>query len=328
MVLVSVVIPTYNRPGYLRRAVESVLAQSYEAWEVLIVQNGTNDAVSEEIQHLCQRDKRIRHLTCGAPNAVAARNYGIEASKGDYIAFLDDDDEWLSDKMVKQVNVLDEREDVGLVTCAAYKTKEGSGEAEIIPSVPNGEATLASLVSTWYSIYSLSLVMVRKRYLRSVGGFDARYSICNDLDLYTKLIEVCSFYDIEEPLVRYHVHADNATWDRSLMYREVLEIAGSLYAARQTVELKRALCSCRTVCAYRAYSNGREWAEAGDYRKAMHYIGFALLTDAGVGMHVVWSRNASRLKRWLSPYVFFVLLLLRQAAAVMSCRGKGVCRDD
>ena len=96
MELVSVIIPTYNRAACLREAIESVLSQTYKQFELIVVDDGSTDATGEL---LLQYGAKLSVLHTGHGGPSAARNCGIAAARGDYIAFLDSDDVWLPDKL-------------------------------------------------------------------------------------------------------------------------------------------------------------------------------------------------------------------------------------
>ena len=110
--LVSVVIPTYNRATELPSAIESVLGQTYPSVEVIIVDDGSTDGTEALIQ---TRFPRVRYLRQSNRGPAAARNAGIKAASGPYIAFLDSDDRWMPQKLERQIGLLRERPEVGLV---------------------------------------------------------------------------------------------------------------------------------------------------------------------------------------------------------------------
>ena len=117
--LVSVIIPSHNRAVLLPRAVESVLAQTYSNLEVIIVDDASSDSTPAVMADLVKRDPRVRYFRHETNRyASAARNTGIASARGELIAFLDDDDEWLPEKLAKQVPVmLSASPEVGMVYC-------------------------------------------------------------------------------------------------------------------------------------------------------------------------------------------------------------------
>jgi glycosyltransferase involved in cell wall biosynthesis len=109
----SVVIPTRERPGRLKKAIESARSQSSVALEIIVVDDASSDETPAVVEAAAASDERVRPLRLGHPSgAPAARNAGIRASRGELIAFLDDDDEWLPDKSRVQIDFLRANPDV------------------------------------------------------------------------------------------------------------------------------------------------------------------------------------------------------------------------
>jgi len=104
--LVSVVIPTYNRSLYLKQAIESVQGQTYDNWELVIIDDGSTDDTFDIVKKYSERDKRIKYFRQENAGVAAARNAGISQSHGVWIAFLDDDDCWFSHKLDMQMKFL------------------------------------------------------------------------------------------------------------------------------------------------------------------------------------------------------------------------------
>lgn len=114
--LVSVVIPTHNRADLLPRAINSVLKQTYTNIEVIIVSDGSTDNTRDVVDSFIKNDDRVKFIEyTPSKGGNVARNKGIEASTGEYIAFLDDDDEWLLEKLKKQVEIIESDKEIGLV---------------------------------------------------------------------------------------------------------------------------------------------------------------------------------------------------------------------
>src|SRR5437867_1708261 len=114
---VSIVIPTYNYGRYVVEAVESVLNQSFQDREVIVVDDGSTDDTRERLERFRGRIRYIYQRNKGLP---AARNTGIRAARGAYVAFLDSDDLWLPEKLALQVPILDTRQQVGMVYTDAH----------------------------------------------------------------------------------------------------------------------------------------------------------------------------------------------------------------
>ncbi|MCF0141662.1 MAG: glycosyltransferase family 2 protein [Mogibacterium sp.] len=108
--LVSIITPAYNAHGYIEAAIESVIAQTYQNWEMLVANDCSNDDTAQIVEKYASEDSRIKLLNLPQNGGVAkARNYAIERAEGAYIAFLDADDMWLPDKLEKQIEFMEEK---------------------------------------------------------------------------------------------------------------------------------------------------------------------------------------------------------------------------
>jgi len=198
---VSVIIPTYNRAHLVGRAIRSVLNQTYQDFEIIVVDDHSTDNTEEVVKSF--NDPRIRYIRHEKNRGgSAARNTGIRAARGEYIAFLDDDDYWLPTKVEKQISLFEQAPaDVGMVY---------SGFALVNPSCsriyglhkPRCRGRLsAKEIFSW--ITTTSTMMVRKDFLIQIGGFDERLSVFEDPDLRIRLAQICRFDYIDEVQVLY-----------------------------------------------------------------------------------------------------------------------------
>lgn len=214
--MVSVVITTCKRSWKIvLRAVDSVLAQTYKDIELFVVDDSPNSyelrqEVANQLNRYMECDPRlhyIQHEKC--KGACAARNTGLALAKGTYIAFLDDDDEWLPNKLEKQLEVF-AKGDVNLaVVYCQYLYFYESRQEEMIPyrnfkSFQRG-MIFDTLIFQNY-VASTSFPLIKTASLREVGGFDELMLSCQDYDVWLRLAERYAFDYVEEPLVRYHIH--------------------------------------------------------------------------------------------------------------------------
>lgn len=204
--LVSVVIPTYKRSDTLLRAVNSVLNQTYENIEVVIVDdNDPNDEFSIQTQQNLRdslNDKRIRYILQKKHiNGAVARNVGIEASNGEYIAFLDDDDEWLPDKVRKQVHFLIDK-DVEGVSCLYDFYKEG----ELLRKGTSikDDNLMPDILSRRVQLLAGSSFLCKKRTLKDSGMFDESFTRHQDLQMLIDFLQVGTIRVLQEHLVKIH----------------------------------------------------------------------------------------------------------------------------
>lgn len=117
--LVSVVMPAYNSSSTIVESIGSVQAQSISDFELLVVDNGSGDNTRELVKDITKHDSRVKLLFCNDKGAFQARNHGIKVAKGRYIAFLDSDDLWTSDKLKRQVDFMIQNN--ATISCTAYQ---------------------------------------------------------------------------------------------------------------------------------------------------------------------------------------------------------------
>jgi glycosyltransferase involved in cell wall biosynthesis len=197
---VSIVIPTYNRAGHIGQAIQSVLAQTFEDFEVLIVDDASTDN-SEEII-LGFNDGRILYLRRNNNGgAAAARNTGIQAARGEFIAFLDSDDEWAPDKLEKQLAKFNSAErSTALVYSDAVFSDVRTGTV-LKNRIPKYEGYVHELLLQNDFIGGCSSTMVRTDAVRCVGGFDVGLPSRQDWDLWIRMARQYSIGYVPTPLL-------------------------------------------------------------------------------------------------------------------------------
>lgn len=210
--LVSTIIPTYNRADFVVEAVRSVLNQTYGRLEIIVVDDGSTDDTGGILSEY--RDK-IKYIYQERSERSRARNEGVRRAGGDYVAFLDADDIWLPTKVEKQVQVLNERPDVGVVyTGVEFIDLHGHPhDRKLCWDAPVRGALYEDLMTHNVIVGSLSGIMVRRECLDRVGLFDESMNICEDLDLYRRIARYYGFYKINLPLVKIRIHGDNTQRD-------------------------------------------------------------------------------------------------------------------
>lgn len=199
--LVSAVITTYNRPSHLRDAVESVLGQTYDDTELVVVDDHSETPARETLADVDLEPldgfECIRHQENRGANP--ARNTGIGAARGEYVAFLDDDDQWVPTKLERQVSAVEDHDDIGVIY-TGLKRNRPAGEEIIVPPRISGDITKALLCRN--VIGSMSVAMVRTDLAESVP-LDERFPSWADLEWYVRLSRRTRFMRIPDPLVVY-----------------------------------------------------------------------------------------------------------------------------
>jgi len=203
--LVSVIIPTYNRSGMLRRAVHSVLAQTYSAFELIVVDDGSVEDLTL-VKGLVE-DSGGQFFRIARSGVSASRNLGVRLSKGEWIAFLDSDDEWKADKLSKQMTfhklkpeyLISQTEDIWIRNGKQLNKK-------LKYYAPGGD-----IFSNCLSLCCInpSAVVLNHKVLERVGVFDEGLPVCEDYDLWLRISKDFLVGLIPEPLVvKYGGHSD------------------------------------------------------------------------------------------------------------------------
>ena len=199
---VSVVIPTHNRSAMLERAVRSVLGQTYQNLECIIVDDASTDDTPDVINMLIKHDARIKYIRHKTNRfASASRNSGIGISNGAFVAFLDDDDEWLPKKLEKQMALMSSLPDsFGLVYCwMDYFDTKGQLVRQHQPLL---SGNVFQNVVTGNKIGGTPTLLVKRQFLDRAGWWDETLRIEDDDDLIARLCRCCLVDFVPEVLVR------------------------------------------------------------------------------------------------------------------------------
>ena len=205
--LVSAIIPTYNYGRFVARAIESVLQQTHGRVECVVVDDGSTDDTSAVLEPF--RD-RIRAISQPNSGLSAARNTGIQAASGQFIALLDADDYWLPRKIELQVSLLAERPDVGAVGCGRrHVTAEGKVTAEIVARDSTGrwedDVRAVALRRLWVG-GSGSGLLARREVFDSVGLFDTSLKAAEDWDMWLRIVSRFPIANVPDLLVDIQQH--------------------------------------------------------------------------------------------------------------------------
>lgn len=214
--LVTVVITTYKRDEkVLGRAINSVLKQSYPCIELIVVDdNGEGTIYNKKVKKLIDsyNIENINLITHKKNSGVQrARNKGLEIAKGEYIGFLDDDDEWLPDKILRQVEKFEESKDdsLALVYCYHNIVKINLNNDRIVEKqiLSEHQQNVVQELFRHNFIGSTSFPLLKKKYVKEVGGFDERLSSTQDLDLWIRIAKKYKVSLVKEVLVNYYYYS-------------------------------------------------------------------------------------------------------------------------
>ena len=179
---VSVVIPAFNRWRLLAEAIDSVLAQSYRDFELIVVDDGSSDATASELAKLASR---LQFFVTERRGVSAARNLGVSQSRGYYIAFLDSDDLWLNSKLERQTRFMDEHPEFHICQTDEIWIRNGVRvNPRAVHQKPSGDIFSSSLE---LCLVSPSAVMMTKALFERTGGFDEAFPVCEDYDLWLRI---------------------------------------------------------------------------------------------------------------------------------------------
>ncbi len=256
---VSVIIPTYNRSVMLRSAIDSVLAQTYQDFEIVVVNDCSRDDAGAVVASIA--DNRLKYICHETNKGVsAARNTGFLYSTGEYIAFLDDDDRWLPEKLQLQVDLLEKSSSsVGGVYTGFFKMDLGSGKMfeEVMP-VKRGRILEDLYSRNW--IGTASTVVVRRSCLEEAGLFDEGIEYGEEYDMWIRIAEKREFEFISKPLVLYFVHRSSLTsnWDKTKSGLEsLLSKYGKDFATDKKSHSHRYLSLGVSYCCIKDLKRGR-----------------------------------------------------------------------
>ncbi|HBR15685.1 MAG TPA: hypothetical protein DD723_09160 [Candidatus Omnitrophica bacterium] len=282
---VSVIIPTYNRSDFIGRAIESVLKQTFQDYEIIIVDDGSTDETREIVLWLSKVNDKIKYFYQPNKGVSAARNRGLEEAKGEFIAFLDSDDSWAPEKLALQVKILEEHPRVGIVYAIMPMVDE-KGESLGATQEHSGNNFKDLIVKGGH--YPTSAVITRKASFQKAGLFDEAMPILEDIDMW---LRIARFYDVHEmrgvTLAYYHRLTGTASRDKVklfecqvMFYRKILKSYDDI--PRRIVEKKLAKF---------LYLLAQANEERGQYAQALKSFREAISLYPLVGTFFFWEKD-------------------------------------
>ena len=232
----SAIIPTFNRRDTIERALDSALAQSYPANEIIVVDDGSTDDTSELLR---EYGSKIRLKTFSNNGGQAkARNWGIQHAGCDHLAFLDSDDAWHKDFLAAIADAWDDNPNASIIYSQYERIEdERGGQAIPMDVFVDGDQIEAMLQDNF--IHSSSLVSVRRDWAAAVGGFDPSYYISEDRAMYLRLLQYGPAVAVPRRLVRRHIGHDNLTHDFEKWWSDTIAIASHFLAKPDFARYRR-----------------------------------------------------------------------------------------
>ena len=282
MPTVSIIIPTYNRAGLISECIESVLRQTYKDFEIIVVDDGSDDNTEDILKVFKDTIKYIRQENAGVS---AARNRGIRESSGRYVAFLDSDDIWLEDKLELQTDFLEKNPDIVMV-CGNGIYLDGKDEgkpvirAERAHEYEKGHLTLRD---AFYRFpIRTSTMVVRRDVLVEMGMFNTKYVVAEDMELVFKiLLKYGKSGFINAPLYKLKKGAENLSLNEVRKQTWSISVLEELFIDNPVAEKILGKRAIRNRLAYRYYHLGQGYDKQGDkinalnaFKKALTYRPF------------------------------------------------------
>jgi glycosyltransferase involved in cell wall biosynthesis len=291
---VSVVVLTHNRPDMLCRAVSSVLNQTFQDFEIVLVDDASTDNTPEVVRGLGDaRIKYIRHEV--NKGEAAAANTGVGSSSGEYIAFLHDDDEWLPDKLDQQVRLLESSPPTVGAVYTGFLRVDRSTRKPLKEVIPSKRGNIFAEMASHNWVGPPSTVVLRRECFERVGLFDESLVIGPDYDMWIRVSKEYQIEYIQAPLVHYLVHDHRKSSNCQLMI-EGLET--------QLTKHAKFLSSDRKNYSYRYLSLGVLHCCNGDLEKgrrafarAIGIYPFGMRAYLSLGLSLMGSKNFRRLSR-------------------------------
>lgn len=227
MVKVSIIIPAYNGERFIAEAINGVLTQTYENYEVIVVDDGSTDKTSDVVN---QYSDRVKYLSQTNQGVAASRNFGFRASVGEYIAFLDQDDVFFPHKLNSQVTLLEQNSSLGMVNSGwEIVNQQGEFQSAVQPWQKIPELNLANLI-IWKPVF-LGAMLFRRSWLEQSSGFNPVLEQTPDVDLVLRLAALgCTAAWVKQTTVKYRQHEENASNNTLLQAQELEQTVTSFFA--------------------------------------------------------------------------------------------------
>ena len=277
---VSVVIPAYNVSAYIEDTLISLERQTFEAFEAIIVNDGSTDETAAIARSFCQRDPRFRLITKPNGGLSSARNFGIRHAKADYIAMLDGDDIYEPDKLANHVRWLDADPQIGVVYSASKTMRDdGCITWMSISGKPISADPLVSLLCKNFVGHG-SNAMFRRTLIDEVGEFNETLRSSEDLDFWLRIAATgrWRFQRELQPLCCYRVRPSGLSFDLSQMYHSHQRVLQAAYD-RSPSQVEPWL---NTAYAYMYRLLARTALTSGDVKQAHQFIEQAWSADRSI----------------------------------------------
>jgi glycosyltransferase involved in cell wall biosynthesis len=211
---VSVIIPTYNRGHLIVETLNSVFAQRFTNYEIIVVDDESTDDTEEVLKDFVLSGK-IQYIRQDKGGQGKARNTGINASKGEFIAFLDSDDKFVDDTLVQQLEVHTQYPEAGLVHGDFIKFDNRGNDLGIRDTSFFSGYIYPEILLYWKTLMATPCVMIRRSFMDQVGFFDESLKAQEDLDYWRRIARVAPFVHIPRVLAKIRSHSGSMSSDKT-----------------------------------------------------------------------------------------------------------------
>ncbi len=217
--LVSILMPVYNAADYLKQAVDSILQQTFEDFEFLIIDDGSTDQSLQILQFYATKDKRIKLTSRPNKGLVASLNEMISQAQGEFLARMDADDISLSDRLARQINFLESHPDVVCVG-GAYELIDSKNRLLTTISVLCDDEDIQKQALVGHTSLSHPTVVMRRTAVIQAGGYNPTMLPVEDLDLWLRLGEIGKLSNLEQPVLKYRLHSKSISEKNRIKQRQ------------------------------------------------------------------------------------------------------------
>ena len=266
IVNVSVIIPTYNRKNLLKRALHSVSNQTFIPREIIVVDDGSSDGTKDWV---LERFPDIRYIYQDNSGVSSARNSGIKEAIGSWIAFLDSDDEWMSNKLEQQKGVINSFQEAWLCHTNEIWIRNGVRVNQMKKHQKYGGNVFENCLDICR--ISPSSVLIKKEVFEMVGLFDESLKVCEDYDLWLRITAVLPVIFLDQPLIiKYGGHTDQLSRVDSGIEKYRIQSLEKILSSNSLSISQSKIAISQLIKKLKIFSNGLE--KRNNYEELNNYI--------------------------------------------------------
>jgi glycosyltransferase involved in cell wall biosynthesis len=300
---VSIIMPTHNREKYIPLSINSILKQTYRDYEIIVIDDNSTDGTKEALK--VYGDK-IRYFFRQGEGAAAARNFGAAQARGEYLAFLDDDDLWLPEHLAISVDLLEKNPDIAF-SCADADTIDEHGTKQRTLIKAKAQAERFETLLEGNIVLNLTAV-IRKKIFLDAGGFDPKLANKHDYDLWLRVSKHHYFLHTGRISAQYREHSNQLTGKIDIGLKNHLTIFNKPEIMSGVPRLLKHRAIARVF-----YRFGRDYHQRGQRKKAGKCFLLALSHCPWIGKYY-WPDETKKMRfslpyrilklYWLGPYLW------------------------